>query len=83
MFDPEDFQRYLDSPPDYWRDFGRRCAASLSLIGKTLAPTEVDSVIKSVLARMTTETGGRLPEDRAKAFAEGMRAGYLEKSNGR
>ncbi len=83
MFDPEDFQRYLDQSPDYWRDFGRRCAASLSMIGKTLVPTEVDSVITNVLARMTAETGGRLSEDRAKAFAEGMRLGYQERSNGR
>ncbi len=73
MFDPGDFQRYLDQPPDYWRDFGRRVCASLSMMGKTLDPTEVDSFIASVLARMTAETGGRLSEDRAKAFAEGMR----------
>ena len=81
MFDPEDFQRYLDQPVDYWRYFGRRCAMGLSLEGKTLLPTGVDSVITNVLAKMTAQTGGRLSEDRAKAFAEGMRAEYLEKSN--
>lgn len=83
MFDPEDFQQYLDRPPDYWRDFGRRIFASLSIMGKTLASTEIDDFITNVLARMTAETGKRLSEDRAKAFTEGMRAECQEKSNGR
>ena len=67
MFNLEDFQQYLERPVDYWRDFGRRCAAHLQQ--QTITPLrkgEIDGFTKRVLARMTTETGLRLSPERAK-----------------
>ncbi len=74
MFDLADFQQYLDGPVDYWRDFGRRCAASLRQ--KTITPFckgEIEGFTKRVLARMTAETGLQLSPERAQAKASGMR----------
>jgi hypothetical protein len=32
MFEPFDFQEYLERPVDYWRDFGCRYAVHLQLV---------------------------------------------------
>jgi hypothetical protein len=74
MFDLADFHLYLEQPVDYWRDFGRRCAAHLQR--QTTIPFhkgEMKGFAKRVLARMTAETGLQLSPERAQAFAEGMR----------
>jgi hypothetical protein len=83
MFELAEFQQYLEQPVDYWRDFGRRCAAHLQQ--KTIIPFrpgEMERFAKRVLVRMTAETGLQLSHERAKAFTEGMREACTKRTSG-
>lgn len=83
MFDLGDFQNYLDQPPAYWEDFGRRCAIGLRRMASPLNDAQLERVIGTTLTRMAAETGRTLEPERATAFAKGMREGYAEKQGGK
>jgi hypothetical protein len=78
MFDLGDFQNYLNQPPAYWEDFGKRCATGLRRMASALNDAQLEHVIGATLARMATETGKTLDPERAAAFTEGMRESYVE-----
>ena len=72
------FQEHLDRSPNYWQDFGRRCAGSLRQFGTVLTSTQLENTIRNTLSRMHTETGKEMEASRAEAFAKGMREGYTQ-----
>ena len=77
-FPKQDFQQYLDQSLDYWRDFGHRSGAAMRMAGMQIMDSQVEPIVASALATMQRETGGRLSDDRADAFAQGIRAGLLQ-----
>jgi hypothetical protein len=56
----KDFQQYLDQSPDYWQDFGRRCARSLQQFGMVLTSAQLEVTIRNTVNRMHAETGREL-----------------------
>ena len=78
MFDKKDFQNYLDRPPAYWEDFGRRSAGGLHQLGVSLNSEQLERTITNALLRLNQETGATLGDAQAVAFAKGMREGYSQ-----
>lgn len=75
------FQEYLNQSLEYWRDFGKRSAQGMLTVGVSIPFERVDGVVADAMQKMLAQTGRQLSEDRADAYAEGIREELLRVAN--